>query len=115
MLQNGLVLSPKDVLKNKEETMWRGRFVGNAGDEFCGMNKTKLLGMMPYRRDSIVVIDFWEVEYPEGGTDDGEDGGSGGEEDSDDVEEGDNVIVGENSVEAERSDGKDDPVSSPED
>ena len=65
--------------------------------------------MMPYRRDSIVVMDFWEVEYPEGGTDDGEDGGSGGEEDSDDVEEGDNVIVGENSVEAERSDGKDDP------
>ena len=72
MLQNGLVLSPKDVLKNKEETMWSGRFVGNAGDEFCGMNKTKLLGMMPYRRDSIVVMDFWEVEYPEGGTD-GED------------------------------------------
>ena len=53
------------------------------------------------------------MEYPEGGTD-GEDGGIGGEEDSDDEEEENNVIEGQDSVEAERSDGKDDPVSSPE-
>ena len=73
MLQNGLVLSPKDVLENEEETMWRGRCIGNTNDVFCGMIKTKLVGTVRSRRYRNVVMDFWDVEYPEGGTD-GEDG-----------------------------------------
>ena len=100
VMLHGLVLSPKDVLENKEETMWRGRCVGNTGDVFCGMNKTKLVGKVGPRRDRIVVMDFWDVEYPEGGTSDAEDGGSSGEEEE-------NVIEGEYIGQAERSDGKD--------
>merc|ERR1719187_1952757 len=65
-------MSPNDVLEKAEETMWRGRFIGNTGDEFRAMNKTKVMGCND-DSGNFVVLDFWGVEEPEDGCDDVED------------------------------------------
>ena len=90
------MLSSKDVLEKEEDAMWRGRFVGNVGDHFFGMNKSKLVGC-DVSRERIVVMDFWHSEV------DGGDG-TGVEKESANKEN-------EESAGAERSDLKDEEVA----
>jgi len=106
MLRDGFLRGQNDILEKEQDRMWRGRLIGNDNDEFFMMNETKLIGRLVSNERILVVLDFWEVEDPEDGTDDVDDGVSGEEKDTEDKEE-ENGIEEEDTTEAERSFRKD--------